>query len=211
MDKEHCLTIVKVLGCVLEKLCKKNSSLPNANSRVTKFHASRPPNIGVQDYLDRIHQYASCSGECFILALIYIDRLIQKSNLIVTYLNVHRIIITSVTLAAKFFDDQYYNNQYYGRVGGVPCLELNSLELEFLFLTNFTLFVPPQLYLQYYGELLNHATNETSICDHCYTPDLEVKQPFVLTASLEADIVSANKIAISGDDSLDARDSEEIL
>lgn len=187
MDREHSLTIVKVLGCVLEKLCKKNASLPNANRRVTKFHASRPPNIDVQAYLDRIYQYAACSGECFILALIYIDRLIQKSNFVVTYLNVHRVIITSVTLAAKFFDDQYYNNQYYGRVGGIPCLELNSLELEFLFLTNFTLFVPPQLYLQYYNELMNHAANEVSVCDHCFTPDLDKSAPFELSESLKID------------------------
>ena len=98
----------------------------------------------------------------------------------------------SVTLAAKYFDDQYYNNQYYGRVGGIPCLELNSLELEFLFLTNFTLFVPPQLYLQYYRELINHATNETNICDHCFTPDLDKNDPFELSESLKVDLTSPN-------------------
>ena len=32
------------------------------------------------------------------------------------------------------------------QVGGVPCVELNSLELEFLFLLNFTLHVSPDEY-----------------------------------------------------------------
>lgn len=29
--------------------------------------------------------------------------------------------VCSIMLAAKFFDDQYFNNAYYGKVGGVPC------------------------------------------------------------------------------------------
>ena len=41
--------------------------------------------------------------------LIYIDRLIQRNNFILSGLNVHRVVITSVMLAAKFFDDQVTN------------------------------------------------------------------------------------------------------
>jgi len=29
---------------------------------------------------------------------------------------------------------QYFNNAYYAKVGGVPCNEINSLEVEFLFM-----------------------------------------------------------------------------
>ena len=43
-------------------------------------------------------------------------------------------------LAAKFFDDQYFNNAYYAKVGGVPTNEMNTLEVEFLFMSNFTLY-----------------------------------------------------------------------
>jgi len=42
-------------------------------------------------------------------------------------------------------------------VGGVPCNEINSLEVEFLFMCNFTLFVTTDTYSQYYTELCNHA------------------------------------------------------
>ncbi len=105
-----------------------------------------------------IHKYASCSAECFILALVYIDRLIQGNNLTLTSLNVHRVIITSVMLGAKFFDDQYFNNAYYAKVGGVPCPEMNSLELEFLFSINFSLQVSGEVYNRYRGELATHLT-----------------------------------------------------
>lgn len=59
-------------------------------------------------------------------------------------------------LAAKFFDDIYYNNNYYARIGGVSCTELNSLEIEFLFLINFNLFVTTENYQHYYNMLVNH-------------------------------------------------------
>lgn len=41
----------------------------------------------------------------------------------------HIIIGNSVMLGAKFFDDQYFNNAYYAKVGGVPCNEVNHLEV----------------------------------------------------------------------------------
>jgi len=67
-------------------------------------------------------------------------------------------------LAAKFFDDHYYNNAYYAKVGGVTCDEMNSLEVEFLFMLNFHLFVSTRTYKMYYQELCVHASNPKSTC-----------------------------------------------
>ena len=74
-----------------------------------------------------------------------------------TELNVHRVVITAVLLAAKFFDDAYYNNAYYAKVGGVLVSEMNGLEVDFLFRVNFSLHVPPELFQKYREELLSHA------------------------------------------------------
>lgn len=156
--------IVRVLSAVLERLVGANTSLAKADpGQVTKFHALKAPRIGIYQYLERIHKYASCSTECFIMALIYIDRLIQRNNFLLTELNVHRVVITSVLLAAKFFDDAYYNNAYYAKVGGVLVSEMNSLEVEFLFRVNFSLHVSPDLYSKYHAELISHAIGTTAI------------------------------------------------
>lgn len=165
--------IVPVLACVLNQLCNRNDQLPITQAGVTKFHALRPPAISIRDYLERIAKYAACSGECFVLALVYVDRIIQTNpNFVVNSLNIHRLLITSVMLAAKFFDDQYFNNAYYAKVGGVPSSEMNTLEVEFLFMTNFTLFVPSEIYRQYYTELCNHARNSSCGCTTLPIPEL---------------------------------------
>jgi len=169
--------IVRVLACVLNKLIEANHGMPNVGSRdVTKFHALEPPSISVLDYLERINKYSCCSNECFILSLIYIDRLIQMNNFALTSLNVHRVIITSVMLAAKFFDDQYFNNAYYAKVGGVPVGEMNILEVELLFRLNFSLHVTTDVFKKYKSELSHHASINMCKCVSGAAPPAEQHQ-----------------------------------
>eukprot|EP01052_Picozoa_sp_SAG31_P025446 SAG31_NODE_2230_length_6144_cov_3.629115_8_plen_91_part_00 len=66
-----------------------------ARTMFTIFHALKPPAISVHKYLQRIFQYANCSRSCFVVALIYIDRIIQRNaNFMITSLNIHRLLIT---------------------------------------------------------------------------------------------------------------------
>ena len=43
-------------------------------------------------------------------------------------------LVDSCLISAKFFDDEFYNNAFYAKLGGVPAWEMNALELEFLHL-----------------------------------------------------------------------------
>jgi hypothetical protein len=56
-------------------------------------------------------------------------------------------------LASKFFDDLYYNNAYYARVGGITNLEVNHLEMEMLRMMCFSLYVSPETYERYRSSL----------------------------------------------------------
>eukprot|EP00475_Leptophrys_vorax_P034395 TRINITY_DN5543_c0_g1_i3.p1 TRINITY_DN5543_c0_g1~~TRINITY_DN5543_c0_g1_i3.p1 ORF type:complete len:210 (-),score=23.18 TRINITY_DN5543_c0_g1_i3:45-674(-) len=155
--------IVPVLACVLRQLCRRNDRRTESPRLFTKFHALHPPAVSVHDYLIRMARYAGCSGECFVLALVYIDRIIKSNySFAVNSLNVHRLLIISVMLAAKFFDDQYYNNAYYAQIGGVSTEEINTLEVEFLFMINFSLHVTRELYDQYHRELTKHMSSGCS-------------------------------------------------
>lgn len=134
------------LGVVLEKLCTQEAG----ESKATRFDAVRCPVISVRDYLHRLHSYFACSTECFVLALIYVDRLVQRQpQFQLSHLNVHRVVLAALTIAAKFLDDRYYSNDYYGRVGGVRVKELNALEMRMLDLLKWRLIVTPEEYCQY--------------------------------------------------------------
>lgn len=204
-DASEGKAVVAVLAAVLEKLVKSNSHVKTGDN-VTKFHALKAPAISIEQYLERIHKYASCSTECFILALIYIDRLIQRNDFILSELNVHRVCVTAILLAAKFFDDAYYNNAYYAKVGGVLVSEMNGLEVEFLFRINFSLHVTPDVFVKYQEELISHAVGaglerptEVSV-PQCVQPPVPVPvAPVIPSVPIAAVPVARTKLPVEND------------
>jgi hypothetical protein len=120
------------------------------NAKLTRFDAVRPPSISIEEYLSRLSTYFGCSAECFVLALIYVDRLVQlHESFTVNKTNVHRLILAAVLLAAKYFDDSFYSNSFYSKVGGVRTKELNTLEACLLEMLQWRLYVSPEEYAQY--------------------------------------------------------------
>nr|GEY49992.1 cyclin-P3-1 [Tanacetum cinerariifolium] len=83
------------------------------------------------------------------------DRFIQAENIILTSLNVHRLLITSIMVAAKFIDEAFFNNAYYARVGGVTTAEMNRLEMKFLFGIAFRLYVNVSIFRKYCLDLMS--------------------------------------------------------
>ncbi|KAF8817894.1 cyclin2 related protein [Cardiosporidium cionae] len=137
---------------------------PGFTGEITRFHGIIPPSISVRDYLKRIAKYFRCSNECFVLSLVYIDRIVKlHDEFAVSILNIHRLLVTSVMLAAKFFDDLYYSNAFYARVGGIGTREMNLLEAHFLSLINYQLFVSPEEYDQYRQNVLEAVRAASAI------------------------------------------------
>ncbi len=59
--------------------------------KVSCFTSAKVPAISVESYLGRIRQYTHCTDSCFVLAFIYIDRLLQKNpDFALSGHNVHR-------------------------------------------------------------------------------------------------------------------------
>lgn len=145
-DETYKTLVPPSLARVMIQLMEENDSL---TSFPTCFDAQQIPSISIEDYLERIVRYTPCSKECFLLAIIYIDRVIEISGFVVSPYNVHRLIITSIMLAAKLFEDNTYNNKFYAHVGGIGIKELNTLECMFMQLLDHHLFVNPEVFRQY--------------------------------------------------------------
>jgi len=101
--------------------------------RATQFDSPAPPAISVHDYSKRIFQRFKCSPECFLHALIYIERFTKlQPTCPLRSTNVHRLLITAVVIGAKFFDDDSFHNSDYAKVGGIKCTLMNIMEAQFL-------------------------------------------------------------------------------
>lgn len=78
----------------------------------------------------------------------------------------NRLLITSIMLATKFFDDRYYNNEYYAKVGGIGNQEINLLERDFLQLINFRLYIAPILFFRYRERLLESFSSDAMMTNN---------------------------------------------
>ncbi|KAL0928586.1 hypothetical protein M5K25_000484 [Dendrobium thyrsiflorum] len=153
--------VLTLLSSVLERIIDKNEHILGSMKKTeifTVFHGLRAPNIGIQGYIKRIFKYSKCSPSCFVLAFIYIERFLLQLDTYLTSLNVHRLLITGIAVAAKFIDDA---------VGGVTTTEMNRLELNFLFSLDFKLQVSIGTFRKYCLQLEMDATSchiERPVC-----------------------------------------------
>ena len=71
----------------------------------------------IRQYLSDIHHFLRLNGlagrpiddELFVIVAIYMDRLVRRSGVLVTYWNVHRIVAMSTWIACKMQYDGRYN------------------------------------------------------------------------------------------------------
>jgi len=144
--------IAPVVSYFLTTLVVENDKKP-PQRHLGVFNAQNPPDVSISDYMARIVKYTPCSAECYILSLIFIDRVIQNHQLRVNSYNVHRLLLTTTLMAAKLLDDTTVNNKYYSHVGGIPIKELNNLECKLLGLMNYDLNVSTYSFELYQYEL----------------------------------------------------------
>ncbi|XP_050265302.1 cyclin-P3-1 [Quercus robur] len=158
--------VLSLLSSLLERSVQKNEVLleeTQIKDVITIFHGLREPTLSIRQYIDRIFKYSGCSPSCFVVAHIYVDRFLQSTEVHLTSLNVHRLLITSIMLAAKFIDDAFFNNAYYAKVGGVSTAELNRLEMKFLFSIDFRLQVSVEMFGKYCSQLEKESSEGLQI------------------------------------------------
>lgn len=157
-----CEAMLLALSSLLDEMCARNDCAQalSCTVRLTKFHSIARPGISIFDYLGRIRRYSCCSDACFIVALIYMDAAQNRSGLVVDSLNVHRLLITCIMVASKFFDDKCQRNSVYSQIGGLEVTELNQLEVELLNSLGFSLDVNPDQFKLYEGALVSRFLKE---------------------------------------------------
>lgn len=117
--------------------------------RSTPFDSVAKPEVSVKYYLERFQRYTEMDENLFICALILIDRLCEKSRILLTEFNVHRIIAVSCITVIKLMEDCIYKDRYYTEVAGVDLCEFIALENEFLDGIGFDLCISTGLFNKY--------------------------------------------------------------
>eukprot|EP00039_Didymoeca_costata_P026008 m.14689 g.14689 ORF g.14689 m.14689 type:complete len:353 (+) comp5188_c0_seq1:2043-3101(+) len=121
----------------------------------TDFDGPVGLDTSVHGFLEHLLQSGLCSKECFIMSLVYAERILQRHpDFVISRSNVHRFVLISVLVGSKIIDDFYCRNVYYAMAGGIPKAEMNELELRLCFLLDFDLNVEADVFAQYRDALV---------------------------------------------------------
>jgi len=153
-----------VMAFVLQQMIQANDAMGmySLNTAFSCPH-NKVPSISLLLFIQRVMRYLPATKELYIVAMIYLDRVLAyNSDICFTLFNAHRLFISSVLIASKFLDDLFYTNVFVSKVAGVTPEELNRLEIEFLAAIRFSLYIKPDLF-QYYSDNFNQLV---AVCNN---------------------------------------------
>lgn len=110
---------------------------------VSGFHG-RPLSASIEGFLRRISSLARLDENVFLVAAVYICRIIEKApGLPISSCTVHRLLLQAVVVGAKFSLDHPRSNKMMASFADVPLKKFNQLEVKFLCLIQYDLAVSP--------------------------------------------------------------------
>lgn len=100
--------------------------------------------ISIDFYIDRIFKYFHAEPSTYALGLIYLLRAFSLQYR-PTQINMHKTIFMCFQTASKINEDKNYSIDVLALISGCPRKDLVRMEIEFLEIMKFDLFVDPEL------------------------------------------------------------------
>lgn len=157
------LKTIEIISDLLNNICEENKDKSeNINKNIKPFMTKNIPSMPIKNYLIRLCQFTKINESTIILILIYIDRICNINKFTLTYRNIYKLILSSMVVAIKYNEDNFYSSEIYAKIGGLSIKELNYLEFHFLILIKFSLFIEKELFDKYYDNIVSFTENNES-------------------------------------------------
>lgn len=115
------------------------------------FKNTKPTEEEIYLYVKYVVLSSKMEKEIPIMALIYIERMINKVGILINHWNWRWIVLITLIEGSKVWDDDTLENKHFPRVmGDVTLREINELEKVFLELLGFDLYIKGSEYAKYY-------------------------------------------------------------
>ena len=113
------------------------------------------------NYIEALYNCVQFSSECCIISLIYINRIIALTGLSLQTTNWRPMVFVSLMISQKIWDDKYLSNGDFSYI--YPFFEknqLNILEMKFLEMMQYNVYVKLSVYMTFYLELKTLVQDE---------------------------------------------------
>ena len=157
---------LKKMSDLLTDICDESKKETNLFYKPLKCFYSNIPYISIKDYLEHIYKYSKINSSTIALILIYIDRICNVTKCKLSYYIIHKLILGAMILAIKYNEDVFCSLKFYAKLGGITLNELYNLEVNFISLINFNLFVSDELFSKYNDYLLSSDSDDDDESDN---------------------------------------------
>jgi hypothetical protein len=150
---------VKIVDNIAGELERRVAAEDRANAGDCFSKDGRVPPVTLFDYFARMARYVnvwrghaggaeSAGVRSAVMALMYIEKLERMCpGFAVNRSNVHRIAMAAFLVATKFTEDAPISNDFWSKVAGVQCSEVNALEVAFCSMLKFELYIDEKQYV----------------------------------------------------------------
>ena len=160
------------IGRLLQDVLKITDTLIKEDDPRTIFHNRNIPSISIEGYSNRLATFLQASNACYVLAFIYMDKLIRlpegpplnsftAHRYIYIYIYI-RMLLVCLRIATKIHDDNFYNNAGLAKIGGIDIEDLNKLEVECLMSLEFGIYISKDEYTKFLCNINEHIKKEES-------------------------------------------------
>lgn len=161
-DEVSAEVVCEASRCVGDYLATQVKTITVCPERKTAFDATTEPLISVASYFARICTYSRITPETIICSYINLKKVVRDHpQFELTNFNSHRLLVASMMVFSKYYDDDIDSNARWARIAGVAIHELNCLEVDFLNLCQFDLRVSYEMF---------HNTVHELLCFHHHEP-----------------------------------------
>ncbi|XP_070273076.1 cyclin-Y-like protein 1 [Myotis yumanensis] len=130
---------------------------PFRHEIITTDHFLRDPELkSVYRFVCTLFSAEHLTAECAIVTLIFMERLLDCSNIDISPINWRRILLGSALLAYEYWGKQaLWGMDYCQLINNIiPVDDMNKIEIYFLRLIRFNIQITGRVYAKYYFELL---------------------------------------------------------
>ena len=158
--------LTDIVADILDKVMEKKEEISNNEnekgeiilfttmlSEMEIFNTRKKPVVSFKKFLNRIIRYCQPEPSTLLLSLIYLDKILLKTNIKLTHINGFKLFYGCFVCSMKYNEDRHNTNKFYAKVCGISFNEL--LMMEYICLKNleWNLFVDKSTYELYFNNI----------------------------------------------------------
>ena len=141
---EYSSTLENTVSSVFDKISKINgeeklrlrSKMDIDQNNFEDFFIFCAKKLKIDDYI-------------LVLTMMNIDKILSNNNFLLSYQNINRLFYTCLMVTQKYYEDNSYNNKSYADLVGISCDELLDMEMEYMSLVDYQLFIKEDEFQKY--------------------------------------------------------------